>query len=69
MQLFHGDAGRSERASGKRTLAVQIDHDLVRELIRHCSAHGIDLTSAVAAAIASYLEQDGAEGRGAARSA
>ena len=56
MELIHGDADRT-RCSAARTLAVQIEHELVHEMIRHCRRSGLDMSSAVAEAIAAYLDR------------
>ncbi len=55
MELIHGDADRSGGARRTRTLAVQVDVELVHELIRHCRSAGLEMSSAVTEAIEAYL--------------
>jgi post-segregation antitoxin (ccd killing protein) len=56
MELIHRDADRDDGAGRTRTLAVQIDLDLVRDLIQHCRCVGLDMSSAVTAAVEAYLD-------------
>jgi hypothetical protein len=55
MELIHGDGDRSGGTRRTRTLAVQIDLELVHELIRHCRGAGLDMSSVVTEAVEAYL--------------